>query len=405
MPIFDMAAFEAGTRIKYAEKMERMWREEASPFCQWVKRTQNFTGKFRTINPLVSHGSGATTAQGAIARKRGHTSVQFEVTRVKEFAFLSLDNETLMASEGVGAIESALDTNMASLKATFSAATSHQIWRNGGGARGEIAVGGISGDTATLTNLADLAHFWEQMPVELSDDDGTGGAGVRLGTPLVVEAVDPDALTVTFTADIVASIPGAVEGDFLFRQDDYNNVLSGVMAWIPPTAPSSSDDFFSVNRSVMVHRLAGHRITASGSNIEDALIDGITRGSIFGGKFDTIWMGSERYGELLKSMSSKAWIDIKADVANLSFKGLAIPTSRGTVAVMDDWALPNRYSLATKRDCWELSSLGSAPHFDEQGGGRLFVEAGADAKEIRTKAYWNLLCHRPVDNVLFDWGT
>ena len=44
-----------------------------------------------------------------------------------------------------------------------------------------------------------------------------------------------------------------------------------------------------------------------------------------------------------------------------------------------------------------------APHFAEEDGRRFLRESTSDGIEFRLKAYSNLICQRPIDNVLVDF--
>ena len=57
----------------------------------------------------------------------------------------------------------------------------------------------------------------------------------------------------------------------------------------------------------------------------------------------------------------------------------------------------------TRRDAWEFATLGDAPHFAEEDGRRFLRESASDGIEFRLKMYGNLICQRPVDNVLIDF--
>ena len=70
---------------------------------------------------------------------------------------------------------------------------------------------------------------------------------------------------------------------------------------------------------------------------------------------------------------------------------------------MSDPNCPYAYGLMTSRNAWKLASLKGAPHFAEEDGRRFRQEVASDAIEFRLKAYWNLLCKRPLDNVIIDW--
>lgn len=92
-----------------------------------------------------------------------------------------------------------------------------------------------------------------------------------------------------------------------------------------------------------------------------------------------------------------------SDKASIGFDGFVIPGAQGPVTVVADPNCPHPYGLLTNKDAWELAGLGRVPHFSEEDGLKFSREANADAIEFRLKMYGQIICHRPVNNVLIDW--
>lgn len=411
MATLDVTAFQKALKVLYPLGLEEMWYADC-PFLAWMPKSENFGGDTKQLNPLYAGIRGSNTFSTALNGKTTPALEKFNVSRVKTYVVGSIDNEAMMASRSNAyAVAEAVKTSMDGALYEFGRAAAHQAWHDKGGNRGQI--GSISTDTVTLKDVNDVVYYEKDMVVEASANDGTAaGHALRAGT-LTVKSVDRDNGKVTFTQNVTTGIPAAVANDYLFRQGDFKVSMSGVLGWIPATAPTAGDSFFGVDRSVDVARLAGTRITGAAS-IEETVFDAEAQLVINGGRADTLWLHPKRFAELKKSIQSKAWyamenVSTAASKANgrptkVGIHGFAFPGEHGPIVVMSDKDAPNAYGLLTRKAAWELSSLGPAPHFAEQSGSRLLVETSSDGVEYRLKAYWNILCKRPIDCALIKWA-
>lgn len=411
MPTLDVTAFKNALKILYPLGLEEIWYPEA-PLLGWMPKSENFVGDNKQLNPLYSGIRGSNTFSTAINAKTTPSIEKFSVTRVKTYVVGSIDNEALAASKNnTGALAEAVKTSMDAALYEFGRASAHQAWGDKGGNRGRI--GSISTDTVTLKTIEDVVHYEKGMVLELSANDGTAsGHTLRSGT-LEVKSVDRDNGKVTFTQNVTTGVPAAVADDYLFRQGDFKVCLSGVRGWVPVTAPTSGDSHFGADRSVDIVRMAGSRHVGSAS-IEETVFDAEAQGVMHGGRYDTLWLHTKKFAELKKSIQSKAWYSMESTRVDASKAGgkatkvgthaFVFPGEHGPITVMSDANCPFSRGLLTKKAAWELSSLGPAPHFAEQSGSRLLVETSSDGVEYRLKAYWNMLCKRPIDNVLITWA-
>lgn len=399
MPVFNLSRYANALKTKYGDAVD-LWYPESCPFGARVKKNYNRRGDGWTVHPIIDHPSGNTNILSALADDAPPTPLRFTITRVEEFITMKVNNHALEAAKDGGAVEEITEVAMRSMMRGFGKATTHQIWGNGGGARGQVESASTS--SVVLTDVEDIVHFVKGMVIQGSADDGvSASAGVYPAQQLVVSATNPDTRTVTFTTTLASSAPSITTNSFLFRKNDYQNVLKGVFAWLPDTVTSTS--FFGVDRTQYTNGLAGHRTSSSGSNVEASLIDAIQRGKLLGGKFDTVFMGTRRYGELLKSLQSKSWVTIPTSKPTLSFKGVEFATSAGMVTVQDDWGLRDDKSLITRMDSWELGAAGKIPQFEEGDGRRWRVEVAGDAIQCRAKCYWQLTCESPIDSIVHTW--
>lgn len=407
MASLDLTSFSTALKILYPDSLEEVWYPEA-PFLAWCPKTYDFEGSSKQSNMIISGIRGSTNFSTALAGKSAPDFAKFNVTRKKDYVIGAIDNETMMASAtNKGAIAKAIKVQVDAAAYEYGRSLAFQAWGDGSGVRATIASVNTMTGVLTLTDRRDCVKFEVGMEIDIKDSV-TGAISTGY---LVVTAVDLDAGTLTYTLAGGAMDPVVANDEILIgRRGDFlaglgnSNCLSGVFAWIPPVAPAPGDNFYGVDRSVNPTRLAGTRVSGGAKTIEEVVFDSLARGRVAGGKFDTLWMNSERAAELQKSMTAKAFVDVQsAGKAKVGFKGFELPTASGSITVLDDPNCPYAYGLLTRRDAWELAGLGDLPHFSEEDGRRFLRESSSDGIEFRLKGYANLICQRPVDNVLVNF--
>lgn len=279
--------------------------------------------------------------------------------------------------------------------AIHSAARSLAIamYRSGSGRIGQIA--SISGATVTLSEVEDITNFEKGMTLVVSASDG--GGSVRAGSVLV-SGVDRDLGTVTASVNWTSGISAAAANDYIFVQGDYDAKIKGLLAWLPSTAPTSGDSFFSVDRSSDATRLAGIRFEGSAMPIEEALISAASRVAREGGKPTHCFMSYSKYADLEKALGSKVqYIDMKVN-AEIMFRGVIVNGPRGPIKVVPDQNCPNDRAFMLELDMWKLYSLGKAPKILDTDGLKMLRDSNADSVEVRVGYYAQLGCRAPGKN-------
>lgn len=402
MASLNTTSFTTALKIIYPDSLEEVWFPQ-SPFMAWVPKSYDFEGASKQSNAIYSGTRGSAKFSTAINAKSTPSFAKFNVTRKKDYAIGSIDNEAILASaSNRGAIAKAIKVQVDAAGYEFGRSMAFQAWSDGSGQRGKVS--SYAAGVITLTERRDTVYFEVGMVLEKKNN-----AGTLLGGEMTVDAVNIDSGTVTVTLTGGAADPAA--NDRLGRSGDFNtgannsDCFSGVFAWIPVTAPTSTL-FYGVDRSLHTTRLGGGRMTGGAKIIEEIVFDALARLRTNGGTADTLWMNSERAAELQKSMQAKAFVDVMSEgKAKIGLKGFTIVTTSGPITVMDDPNCPYAYGLITKRDCWDFSTLGDCPHFAEEDGRRFLRESSSDGVEFRLKYYGNLICQAPVNNMLVDFDT
>jgi hypothetical protein len=339
----------------------------------------------------------------ALANKKAGKFQNFLVTQVKDYIAISIDRQTMYATDKseyaffsaqTRAIDSALKNLVRSL--------AMGMYRNKGGARGKIGTSGISGSTITLDDIEEIANFGVGDTLVLSANDGSTSTDTLLngGATVNVTGVNRDTGVITCSAGIVASIPAAADGNFIFKDGDFQASIAGFDSWCPTTAPTAGDSFFGADRSPDVTRLAGCRISAIGDPISEAILKGCARLGREGAMPDTVLMNNASMRDLIIELGNKVEYEVTgAEDANVGFKGVIFMTDAGKVTCYSDHNCPNKKLYITRKDVWRMvHSSVDVPEVQDEDGSALFREAGSDGFEVRMSYYCNVLPLSPQEN-------
>ena len=393
MATLDTSSFAAALKTLWPQKRiaEIMYRNQ--PFLAAVPKDTNFGGANRVVAARyatpgsASHtASNPFTAGGAAVGKYA----KWTVTRSSDFGSASLTGEVIKASQGdQNALISALDSEMKGLMHTLSRRLGVKLFRNYGGAIGQVA--SKSTNTLTLTTTADVTNFQVGYTLINSTADGTSGSVGSASS--VVTAVDRTAGTVT-----VASGTNFSANDYLFCAGDFGLSFYGLGSWLPTTAPTAGDSFFGLDRSADTTRLAGVRYSAgAGGPIEETLIDACVLVAREGGMIDLVVLNPIDWGNLVKALGSKV-IRTEFKTANFGFQALEIMTGTGPVKVVADLNCPKGYAYGVQLDTWTFASLGDAPMIFDLDGQQLLRDNGSDSYTVRAGTYGQLYCEAPGYN-------
>ena len=370
-----------------------------------------FAGKYIPV-PLIYGAPQGRSATFSTAQSN-QTAPQlqsFFVYRVSNYQLVTITNELLEATkDNAGAFvdeaKLAMDTGFRNISNDLA----FSLFASGTGSRGQVgsisAAAGVL--TITLQDAQSVVQFEVGMVLVGTLTDG--GAVIATDT-MTITSVDR---TNGIIAGSYAGTPASdwVAGTYLVVQGDIPSAgasgtgsflkVSGLAAWIPTVAPSSSDSFWNVNRSYDVTRLAGVRFDGSGEPIQEALVDGAALVAREGGQPDMCFMNFTSYAALEKELGAKVqYVDVKHDEADIAFAGIRIHAPYGPITVIPDRSCPSKTCYLLQMDTWKFRSLGKAPHVLTYGlEGLEGIRVGnADALEIRIGFYGNLICNAPGFN-------
>jgi hypothetical protein len=396
--VYDLTAANAALKELYNGQVIENEVYADNPWLAMVQKKTDFGGKNMPLPVVTSVPQGRSAVFAtAQANQTAASATSFALTRARDYQVSQIDRETMLASatDKYAFLEGAKFVIDGALQAiTLSLASA--IFRGGTGSIGAIATGGITSGVITLSSAGDVVNFEINQTLRVS---ATDGAAVRTAKGYVI-AVNRTAGTVTVASSglggSAASPTAWAAGDFISVDGDLNAKIKGLQAWLPATAPTSGDNFFGVDRSADVTRLAGVRYDGSGQSIEEALIDGSMLVAREGGRPDICIMPYASYGALEKSLGSKAqYVDFKGP-AELMFRGIQINGANSQIKVFPDRSCPAATAFLLTSKSWKLYSLGDAPHIvDDSGTGEWLRVSNADAAELRMAYYAQLGCNAP----------
>lgn len=395
MSNLDLTSMNAALKELYSGQVVENLVYSDNPFLAMVNKGTDFGGKYKPI-PIqtgVSQGRSSTFSY-AQANQTAPDLESFLITRSKDYSLATIDNETMLASktDKMAFLDGAkllIDSAIRSI--TNSLASS--LFRSGTGSIGQI--GSISTGVITLSNAADVVQFEKNMVLNAN---ATDGGTVRAAVGYII-AVNRSAGTVTVSATLggVAGTPASwTANDYLLVQGDNNAKIKGLDAWLPFVAPTAGDNFFGVDRSSDVTRLAGVSYDGSAQSIEEAIIDHSSLIAREGGKPDILITNFATYSALEKSLGSKVqYTDLKGP-ASIGFRGIVVNGANSMIKVFPDRNCKSTRGFMLSMNSWKLEALGDAPQILRYGDGlEMLRVSNADAGEVRVGYYAQLRTNAP----------
>lgn len=348
---------------------------------------------------------------------------EFFVTTVSNYQLVTIQNQFMEATRtNVSAFMDGATMNVNSGITNITNDLAHDLFNDGSGSRGTYGLGNgtITAGVIVLDSVDAAVQFDVGMSLVSYSVSGTTATQSTAAAVGYVIAVDYDLGTVTVAAAQGGSAATptnwsvafpylAVQGDVNFAAGGLGSSLmlkiAGFGAWIPATAPGSTDSFFGQNRSSSPTRLAGNRFNGAQETIEEALIDAAAltaKVRSTAGYPDYCFMNFTSYAALIKQLGSRVqYVDVDHDEIDISFEGIQVITAYGKITVLPDRNCPAQTAFLICMKTWKLRTLGRAPKiliygsYDTNQGLRVGT---ADAVEIRIGYYGNLTCNGPVAN-------
>ena len=263
MSSFNSTNFLSAMKHMYPIKKVENLVYKNNPLLAMIPKNTSFPGRNATyaVEYGMTHGRSATFAT-AQANRTGTLLKDFVVTRVKDYAIVSVDNETLLAADGSeGSLLDVAKSKTDSAIHALSRAMGRDIYRSGTGSICKLAASsGVSASVVTLTSGGTL-----QVEVGMRlKGSATDGSELYDGV-ITVESVDRKANTFATTVAPGTAMASLGNDDFLYVEGDAANnssniKMAGLDSWLPSSVAASGDSQFGVDRYVDATRLAGQNI-------------------------------------------------------------------------------------------------------------------------------------------------
>lgn len=337
--------------------------------------------------------------------------VNFTITRVKNYAMYTIEQELLLAASGdrasfIKGLTQLVDGTLQTLKNDFG----RDVYGSGLGELGQMtAISGAGPYTWTVGEA--ITQIEVGMEIVVSTGSTKTAALRNSGGGVAVVSVNRSAGTFTTTTNP----DSAAANDWLFIKGDrpagsttaIGSMLkiAGMEAWNPVTAPSASESFFGVDRSVDATRLAGQRLDISSLQPEEGMITALAALAREDSEPSHVFMSFTDEKNLKLALGSRVDAEY-TQVGDIGFESIRLRGPNGTVRVYADRNAPVGYARLLQLDTWELKHLGDLVNRgDAAGDGGLAREYQADRFEGRMSFYGNLLCHAPAKNMVATLAT
>ncbi len=365
------------------------------PLFNRIKKEGGFTGSafFYPIRYGNPQGISAVfaTAQAAASSSKG---LQLQASRKAKYGVITLDGEAMAAAKGdKGAFMSLVTNETDGVLEEMGDRLAFDLYRNGDGVRGRL-VGAPSGDVVTLTVASDTRNFKVGMTV-VADDTITGASLRDSGDSTTVTSIDEDAGTLTLAS--VAAISGLTTNDYLFAKGDVNAAcMEGLASLTPLTAPSASESFRGIDRSVHASLLAGTRIDDTGTYLEENLGLLGVKIATNGSKATDAYCNPLKFHEMVRRRDAKIMYDDGGGKAEVGFEYITISTAAGAIKVYADPDCPSNRAYVCNSDAHYLKHLEGLPHIIKDDGNPSLRSTTADEIEARVRAWVNYIQTKPA---------
>ena len=402
----NMTSFGAALKVYYTnDKVESVVLDD-NPLLALLPKMTKFEGSTLPIPIIIGlpNGRSATfaTAQTNAASSRIES---FVLTRVKNYGVALIDNETMKASgSNKGAWFEARTQEIDGILKQVSRSLAIQLYGTGTGTLGAYTYTATN-TFFTCTNIDDITNYALNQKLVFATTDG--GALLSAGASVFAVQLDRDLGRVYCSASL-GGAPAAIDttvaaigtAGFAYPQGDTGGLaISGLRAWLPDAAPSSTP-FFGVDRTADTTGLGGIRFDGSALSIEEALQKAAYKAKQLGAKPSHVFMNPVTFGELAISLGSKVIYDVaKSTDGKFGFDALVMHTPAGKIKIVADANCPSTRAFMLTIETWKLCSLGPAPQVLQTDGNYVLRTANADSVEVRTGYYAQLGCSAPGWNV------
>lgn len=382
-------------------------------------------GEYIVIPVTISGPSGRSADIATLLSASGPigptASRKFQVTLASDYAATWIDELTIRkAANDRGSFVNARKFEIDGIIRALGDSMAHALYRAGDGTigRGDGAYS-VAGNVITLLNRPDTKFFGLGQVLDFIANSGGAPSGAPRAVAtqrVVVTKIDEDAGQLTCALDVTGAAVTALSTnytsvantDWIAPVGDYNQnyatsgavKIRGLAAWIPLTAPGGGDNFYGVNRSDHVTRLAGNRLNDPTAPAEDSIMALAEVMKDRGARPDIVLVSARQFTKIAKRMNAKVEFDSAGGDAKYGFMRFFVATSAGILPVYADSDCPEDRGYVLTMDTWSIKHLG-LPELVRGDGLTALRRPGLDQIEIRAVYYAQLVCFAPGHNGVF----
>jgi hypothetical protein len=391
----DLPAGNAGLKEWYDDQVVEDLSYDDNPALAMVPKKPNATGKYIPVPVMYEVGQGrSSTFANAQQNQTPLLMAEFLITLKPDYSLATIAQQLALASQDDkgGFVDFSTAFVDAAIRASSLSAAS-SLFRAGTGSLAQIS--SITSGQITLTNAADVSQFGINMTLQANSFDG-GSPRAALGYVIARNVIAGQiVVSATSLGGPVSAPAGWTVGDFILVQGDNNAKYSGFQAWLPSTAPSSTDNFYGVNRSVD-SRLYGINYNGAQQPVEEAIIDAAMLVRREGGRPKHFITNYGSDAALIKGLGARReYVDWKGE-GEIGFRGVLIQGPAGPIECFADRNCQTGTGYLLQMNTWNLYSLDAVPHIFRYGDKLDMLRlANGDASEVRVGYYANLGCRAP----------
>jgi hypothetical protein len=379
---------------------------ESNPLLAMIPKDEDAAGEYVKV-PLIygNPQNRSATFSNANAGSSGTALQAFLLTYAENYSIASVTGKVARASRNnEGAFAKALELEMDGALKALANDVASSLYRTADGWKAQVnAEPAEAGTTViTLKNVEDITGFEVGMVVNIWSAVSGGSQRSTDGSDVSWTITNVDRDDGKITLDDAYTASGTIAAnDYIFVEGDRGEKLSGLLDWIPASAPGATL-FYGVDRSIDTTRLGGVRVSGSALPIEDALLKLAARIGREGGSPDCCFLSFSKYNELVTSLGAKVQFT-EFKVGEVGFAGVLIHGPKGPIKVYPDAQCPDNYGWMLSLKTWKLYSMGKAFQIDDLDGNKVLRSSSSDGVDIRCVSYVNLGCHAPGFNGILSF--
>ena len=408
-PATTMTAWNDALKQYYIDKKPMDVAYHNHPFLTMVPKNTRFRGKNMPLPITYARPQGrSATFADAQSNATSSSLGEFLLTRVKNYAVVTVSGEAIEASKGneysfLEALTTETDLGLKTLGDTLS----RQLFRQQNG-----AIGVLNNDASEmgqtgldLTNDLDSLNFEVGMKVVFAASTSTGAlraSGATLEVTAVNRGAAADQITVSANLSTITSI---AQNDVIIPVGDLATpgtylCMAGLQDWIPASAPSSTA-FFGQDRSKDTTRLGGQRV-AFDTSIKQTVINAANIVGREGGEPGVCFLNYTDWATLEVSLDAQvSGARQPGPAQNFGFRSLQVYGPHGVIDVVPDKDVPTGTGYLIQLDTFALYSIGDAVQILKHDGNSMLRQNGFDGVEVRMGGYYQLGCRAPGYNAYF----